>query len=166
MKQGVRARGLSMMMSLGLSLMPMGLRGCDCQEPVWFTGTVRETGVPPAAVEPLRRWELRARTVRVDTQLLVAASGERVTIGCQVPVELFEGERKTAERLTVEDGPRGSRIIRGRFRDEPGSELTLVVMGEAVSGTMQVGGKRYVIQPVEGALHRLVEVDPRAYPED
>ncbi len=163
---GARAKWLSMMLSAGLSLLPMGLRGCDCQGTVWFSDTMPEAGALPSAVQPLKRWELRARTVRVDTQLLLAASGESVKIGCQVPVEFFDGERRTAESLTVEDGPRDSRIVRGRFRHEPGSELTVVIVGDALSGTMQVGGKRYVIQPVEGALHRLVEVDPRAYPED
>lgn len=166
MMQLARARWLSMMLSLGLSLTLMGLRGCDCQAPVWFSDTMRETGPLPAAVEPPKRWELRARTVRVDAQSLLAASGESLKIGCQVPVELFDGERRTAESVTVEDGPGGSRMIRGRFRDELRSDLTLVVVGEVVSGTMQVGGKQYVIQPVEGALHRLLEVDPRAYPED
>ncbi len=164
--QRTRGHWLGMMVSLGLSLTPMGLRGCDCQAPVWFSDTMQETGVPPASVEPAKRWELRARTVRVDAQSLLTASGARLRIECQVPVELFDGERRTAEHWTVEDGPRGSRIIRGRFRDDSGSDLTLVVVEEAVSGTMQVGGKRYVIQPVEGARHRLVEVDPRAYPED
>lgn len=147
-----------------LSMLPLGAGGCECRDVPWYSALsgAAEEGVPHL---PLTRAERRARYVHLEAAAMATLSGED-PLRCPTTLELFDGERHTVESLRRSEGPQGSRIVQGRLREVADGDVTAALVGGALSATVQANGKRYRIHQVEGAVHRVVELNPGGYPED
>lgn len=140
----------------------MSTNGCECREILWVQAE------PAVAMQPrpLAGSERRARYVQVDTPVVLSWTRHGQASDCPVVVELFDGERYRMEETRLAEGPQGSLVLHGRLREVPDGEVTMVLLGAALSGTIQARGTRYRIHQVEGVVHRLVELDPRGFLED
>ena len=108
----------------------------------------------------------RERFVRVDSRLL--EPGRRDREERVLELDLFDD---TSLAVVVKLGDAVSSDSRsaiwiGGVRGVPGSRVTLVANGAVMHGSVSLpGGRRFQISSAGGGLHRVVELDPAAFPE-
>ena len=111
-----------------------------------------------------RPWIKRQRSMRINPAGLdsLSQSAERT----RVVMSLFDATTHRLELQPPRGGPNRSRIWRGRFQNEPGSDVSLVAHGTTLVGTMLSDHRLYKIESTGEGEHQLVELDLKALPED
>ncbi|HEY6083972.1 MAG TPA: hypothetical protein VIU63_01170, partial [Nitrospira sp.] len=56
--------------------------------------------------------------------------------------------------------------VRGTFKNTSRSTWSLLISGNVLNGTIQVGERLYKVEHVFNGRHRLLEVDPAKMPPD
>lgn len=82
-----------------------------------------------------------------------------------IRLELFPGVSATFDKRAIGKAHGGGYVWRGERQGRAG-ESTLVVKGGRVTGHVEMDGRVFRIEPVGGALHRVIEIAPSAFAPD
>jgi hypothetical protein len=82
-----------------------------------------------------------------------------------VTLELFPGVSVTANRTRVETPDEGGYAWSGEASGRQ-AYVTLVIVNNEVMGTVQMNGKLYSIEPITGAVHRIIEINQDLIKDD
>lgn len=139
-----------------------GWVSCALATPLWFPAG------PPTEPDAQRRppWLLREQSIRFNQTALEALRDVRHPIEPQWEIALPDG---TTHALTVRArtaGPLDSTVVTAAIADVPESEVTLVIKGQVVAGTLHIGRRLFKIQYSGDREHRLAEVDADQLPPD
>ena len=83
-----------------------------------------------------------------------------------VTLNLFDIAPRTLDLDQPREHPNHIKVWRGRLRGEAGSDVTLVLHGTTIVGTIQSNQHLYKIESTGGTLHHLIEIDEEALPPD
>lgn len=122
---------------------------------------------------------IRDRLVQLDYDYMEANlvpldvdnSKDRVRIAPDagpIDVELFPDVSLTLGRKSLEKarGASGGFIWSGNATDDPGGYAVLVISDGHMTGQILAGNRLFTIEPVEGAVHRVTEVDQSKFPPE
>ncbi|BFU94207.1 MAG: protein of unknown function [Nitrospira sp.] len=115
---------------------------------------------------PKKPWVIREREIVLDPQLLALLKNAAARPIPPIAIDLFHGH---AYELDVSSSlARLSDIstVRGSLKHVPKGSWSLIISGNVVNGTVQVGDRLYKIEHVFNGRHRLLEVDPAKMPPD
>ncbi len=111
---------------------------------------------------------IRSRVVSVNFDLLAktqgppsAAAGTTKTI----TLNLFDDARFVGVADRVEPNPRGLSWT-GHLDGVPQSQVTMVVQDQAMSATIRLPGKVFIVRSAGAGLVVISQVDPKAFPPD
>ncbi len=127
---------------------------------------------PPAIAQALpspptlKRWIRQQRTMTLNPAALDIMNRPRTEARTDVTLNLFDIGPRTLDLEQPREHPNQTKVWRGRLRGEAESDVTLVVHGTTMTGTILSNHRLYKIEAAGGNLHRLVEVDEEALPPD
>ena len=127
---------------------------------------------PPAiaqalpAPQTLKRWVRRQRTMTLNPTALDVMNRPRTEAYTDVTMNLFDNGPRTLDLDQPSEHPNQTKVWRGRLQGEAGSDVTLVVHGTTIVGTILSNQQLYKIEAAGGNLHRLIEIDEEALPPD
>jgi hypothetical protein len=135
----------------------------DLFRPVPLQEAARIQTAPEHGNGVLRQRLLKLNAAALDT---VEQDGRQAApVSAKLRIEPFPRAIGTFRRESIAAAHRGGYIWTGE--DEFGrGGATLVVRGGQVTGHLEIDGRIYRIQPVSGALHRVIELDVRNLPPD
>jgi len=120
---------------------------------------------------------LRSRIVKVDTAELArhvaplggGAAADRITkanaLDGVIGVDLFPNVSATFTRTDVDDVA-GSLAWVGETKAGSSEFVSMIVDNGQVTGFVQLGSRTFRIEPLDGAIHRVLEIDASKLPED
>jgi len=123
---------------------------------------------PPAiaqalpAPQTLKRWIRQQRTMTLNPAALDIMNRPRT----DVTLNLFDIGPRTLDLGQPREHPNQTKVWRERLRGEAGSDVTLVLHGTTIVGTIQSNQRLYKIESTGGTLHHLIEIDEEALPPD
>lgn len=127
---------------------------------------------PPAIAQALpshqalKRWVRRQRTLTLNPAALDIMNRPRTEARADVTLNLFDIGPRTLDFDQPREHPNQTKVWRGRLRGEAGSDVTLVLHGTTIVGTIQSNQRLYKIESTGGTLHHLIEIDEEALPPD
>ncbi|THI87603.1 MAG: hypothetical protein CAF41_006675 [Nitrospira sp. CG24A] len=127
---------------------------------------------PPAiaqalpAPQTLKRWVRQQRTIALNPTALDVMNRPRTEAHPDVTLNLFDNGPRTLDLDQPSTHPNKTKVWRGRLRGEVASDVTLVVHGTTMVGTILSNQRLYKIESTGGNLHRLIEIDEEALPPD
>jgi peptidyl-Asp metalloendopeptidase len=127
---------------------------------------------PPAIAQALptpqtlKRWIRRQRTMTLNPTALDVMNRPRTEAHPDVTLNLFDNGPRTLDLDQPSEHPGQRKVWRGRLRGETASDVTLVVHGTVMVGTILSNHRLYKIESTGGTLHRLIEIDEEALPPD
>lgn len=127
---------------------------------------------PPAiaqalpAPQTLKRWVRQQRTIALNPTALDVMNRPRTEAHPDVTLNLFDNGPRTLDLDQPREQPNQTTVWRGRLRGEVASDVTLVVHGTTMVGTILSNQRLYKIESTGGNLHRLIEIDEEALPPD
>ena len=130
------------------------------------------SAAPPAMAQALsapqthKRWVRQQRTIALNPTALDVMNRPRTEAPADVTMNLFDAEPRTLDLDQPNEHPKQAKVWRGRLRGEAGSDVTLVVQGTTIVGTILSNQRLYKIEAAGGNLHRLIEIDEAALPPD
>jgi len=134
------------------------------------------TEVPSAIPPPIaqaspaprthKRWIRQHRSMTLNPAALDVMSRPHTEPPTDITLNLFDAGPRTLALGQPHQQPNRARVWRGQLRGEAGSDVTLVTHGTTMVGTILSNQRLYKIEPAEGNLHRLVEIDEAALPPD
>jgi hypothetical protein len=90
----------------------------------------------------------------------------RTEARADVTLNLFDIGPRTLDLDQPREHPNQTKVWRGRLRGEAGRDVTLVLHGTTIVGTIQSNQRLYKIESTGGTLHHLIEIDEEALPPD
>ncbi|WP_053381345.1 hypothetical protein [Nitrospira moscoviensis] len=140
----------------------LGAISCAFAVPLWSP-----TGSPAEPDAKGRQpWLLREQTIRFNQQALEALRDLTRPVEPALEITLMDGTSRTLAIRSRTAGPLDSTVVTATLPDVPDSELTLVIKGQAVAGTLHIGRRLFKIQYAGDHRHRLAEVDADTLPPD
>lgn len=127
---------------------------------------------PPAiaqalpAPRTLKRWIRQQRPMTLNPAALEIMNRLRTEARTDVMLNLFDIGPRTLDLDQPREHPNQTKVWRGRLRGEAGSDVTLVVHGTTIVGTILSNQRLYKIESTGGTLHHLIEIDEEALPPD
>lgn len=127
---------------------------------------------PPAIAQTLpspptlKRWIRQQRTMTLNPAALDIMNRPRTKARTDVTLNLFDIVPRTLDLDQPREHPNQTKVWRGRLRGEAGSDVTLVVHGTTIVGTILSNQRLYKIESTGGTLHHLLEIDEEALPPD
>jgi peptidyl-Asp metalloendopeptidase len=127
---------------------------------------------PPAIAQALptpqtlKRWIRQQRTMTLNLAALDIMNRPRTEAHTDVTLNLFDNGPRTLDLDQPSKHPNKTKVWRGRLRGEVASDVTLVVRGTVMVGTILSDQRLYKIESTGGNLHRLIEIDEAALPPD
>jgi hypothetical protein len=115
---------------------------------------------------PLKPWIIRERPIAFDPQLLSILKDAGARPHPPVTIELFDAIPYQLEIMSTLSKINDSAVIRGLIKSPSRGDVTFVVNGNVVAGTIQIGERLFKIEHVSNGRHRLLEVDPAKLPPD
>ena len=116
--------------------------------------------------QTLKRWIRRQRTMTLNPAALDIMNRPRTEARTDVTLNLFDNGPRTLDLDQPSEHPNQTTVWRGRLQRETGSDVTLVVHGTTIVGTILSNQRLYKIEAAGGNLHRLIEIDEEALPPD
>ena len=127
---------------------------------------------PPAitqalpAPQTLKRWVRRQRTIAINPTAIDIMNRPRTEAPVGVTLNLFDPKPRTLDLDQPREHLHQTKVWRGRLRGEAGSDVTLVVHGTTMVGTILSNQRLYKIESTGRTLHHLIEIDEEALPPD
>ena len=90
----------------------------------------------------------------------------RTLAHADVTLTLFDNGPRTLDLDQPSEHPNKTKVWRGRLHGEVASDVTLVVRGTVMIGTILSDQRLYKIESTGENLHRLIEIDEAALPPD
>jgi peptidyl-Asp metalloendopeptidase len=162
-------------MGLCLAVMALGpspdAMGVSPAPPIpLFEESPNQTAPPTAHAQStphiLKRWVKRQRSMTLNRTALDVISQHRTGTPTDVSLTLFDAGPRTLDLDQPRGYPKQTKVWRGKLREEPGSDVTLVARGTTMVGTILSGQRLYKIESASGQLHRLLEIEEAALPPD
>ncbi len=135
------------------------------------TPTLLWRGMPSDATPdqpppPRKPWVIRERAIAFDPQLLSILKDAAARPHPPITVELFDTIQYQLDIMSTLSKINDSAVIRGLIKSPSRGDVTFVVNGNIVVGTIQIGERLFKIEHVFNGRHRLLEVDPTKLPPD
>lgn len=124
---------------------------------------------PPALDQsPAQRkpWVLHEREIALDVHLLEILKDASARPHPRVTVEFFDGNRHELDITSTVSRFNDTAVIRGSFKPPSRGDFTLVVSGNLLVGSLQVGDRLYKTEHAGNGRLKLLEVDPRKMPPE
>ncbi|MGB0386450.1 MAG: M12 family metallo-peptidase [Ardenticatenaceae bacterium] len=112
---------------------------------------------------------IRERLVNIDFSLLGGPDSQRYqgrAVGTELLLNAFEDTLFTTVLDQVKVNPSGSYTWIGHLAEHDHSQVTLVVRDGIMVGKIALPTGIYEIQYVGGEVHRIIEIDQSAFPDD
>lgn len=116
--------------------------------------------------QTLKRWIRRQHTMTLNPAALDIMNRPRTEARTDVTLDLFDIGPRTLDLDQPREHPNQTKVWRGRLRGEAGSDVTLVIHGTTMVGTILSNQRLYKIESTGGTLHHLIEIDEEALPPD
>jgi peptidyl-Asp metalloendopeptidase len=116
--------------------------------------------------QTLKRWIRRQHTMTLNPAALDIMNRLRTEARTDVTLDLFDIGPRTLDLDQPREHPNQTMVWRGRLRGEAGSDVTLVIHGTTMVGTILSNQRLYKIESTGGTLHHLIEIDEEALPPD
>ena len=168
---------LSGLLFVTLALGTTGLAESDGSIPA-LTPTPLFTTAPPPLSAPLAqattprktrgRWVRNQRSVNITAAALRALDPTSPAQHTEFTIDLFSAGTQLAD-LSPETEPQGTlhhQTWTGRLKQDKDSDVTLVMKGTAVAGTIRKGRAIYEIKPNADGTHDVTEIDSELLPSD
>jgi hypothetical protein len=129
----------------------------------------REVGDQASAERPFppkKPWVIREREIVFDSQLLALLKNAAARPIPPIAIDLFHGHAYELDVSSTLARLSDVSTIRGSLKHAPKATWSLIISGNVVNGTVQVGDRLYKIEHVFNGRHRLQEVDPVKIPPD
>ena len=123
-------------------------------------------GTPNLPTPPMRPWIIRERPIAFDPQLLAILKDAGARPHPPVTIELFDALQYQLEITSTLSRINDSAVIRGLLKGSIRGDVTLIVNGTVVMGTIQLGERLFKVEHVSNGRHRLLELDPAKLPPD
>jgi hypothetical protein len=111
-------------------------------------------------------WVIREREIAFDPQLLAILKNAAARPHPEISFELFGGRIYQVDVASTVSRMSDLSTVRGTFKNTSRSTWSLLISGNVVNGTLQVGERLYKVEHVFNGRHRLLEVDPTKMPPD
>ncbi len=138
-------------------------------EPVTPTLLWRDMPVEVLADQPTpprKPWVIRERPIAFDPQLLAILKDAAARPHPPITIELFDSVQYQLEVTSTLSKFNDSAVVRGLLKGPTRGELTLLVNGTVVAGTIQLGERLFKVEHVSNGRHRLLELDPAKVPPE
>jgi peptidyl-Asp metalloendopeptidase len=113
-----------------------------------------------------KRWIRQQRAMMLNPAALDIMNRPRTEAPTDVTLNLFDIGPRTLDLDQPREHPNQTKVWRGRLRGEAGSDVTLVIHGTTLVGTILSNQRLYKIESTGGTLHHLIEIDEEALPPD
>jgi hypothetical protein len=121
----------------------------------------------PNMPQPLMKpWIIRERPIAFDPQLLAILKDAGARPHPPVTIELFDAVQYQLEITSTLSRINDSAVIRGLLKGPIRGDVTLIVNGTVVMGTILLGDRLFKVEHVSNGRHRLLELDPAKLPPD
>jgi hypothetical protein len=153
----------------------LGLVECLCAgllaagEPLVSTALWRDMPSDTLADQPMpprKPWVIRERAIVFDPQLLSILKDAGARPHPPVTIDLFDAVLYQLEITSTLSKFNDSAVIRGILKGPARGDVTLLVNGTVVAGTIQLGERLFKVEHVSNGHHRLLELDPAKVPPD
>lgn len=115
---------------------------------------------------PPRPWVLRERGILLDLPLLHVLKDAGARPLPRITVELFDKPDPELDVTSTVSRINDTAVIRGTFKPPSVGDFTFVVIGNLLTGTIQMGDRLYKAEHVANGRLQLIEVDPDKMPPD
>lgn len=115
---------------------------------------------------PRKPWVIRERPIAFDPQLLAILKDAAARPHPPITIELFDSVQYQLEVTSTLSKFNDSAVVRGLLKGPTRGELTLLVNGTVVAGTIQLGERLFKVEHVSNGRHRLLELDPAKVPPE
>ncbi len=136
-----------------------------------MTPTLLWRDMPPEALAeqplpPRKPWVIRERAITFDPQLLSILKDAGARPHPPITIELFDSVQCRLEITSTLSKFNDSAVIRGLLIGPTRGDVTVLVNGTIVAGTILLGERLFKIEHVSNGRHRLLELDPAKVPPD
>ena len=121
---------------------------------------------PNLPTPPIKPWIIRERPIAFDPELLAILKDAAARPHPPVTIELFDALQYQLEITSTLSKINDSAVIRGLLKGPTRGDVTLIVNGSVVMGTIQLGERLFKVEHVSNGRHRLLELDPAKLPPD
>jgi len=130
---------------------------------LWQTAALQPGQTPLPNKKP---WVIREREIVFDPLALTMIKDAASRPHKPLAVELFDGRAHEIDIVSTITRLSDLSTIKGTFKQTSRATWSLVVSGQLVNGTFQVGDRLYKVEHVQNGRHRLLEVDPLKLPPE
>ena len=131
---------------------------------LWHTAPV------PALPEPFssakKPWIIREQPIAFDAHTIEILKDAGARPSPSIVVDLFEKIHAEIEITSTVSRINDSATIRGLLKPPTKGDFTLIINGNVVVGTFQIGHRLFKVEHVVNGHQRLIEVDPAKLPPD
>lgn len=131
---------------------------------LWRTVTALLPAGQPSM--PPRPWVLREREILLDLPLLHVLKDAGARPLPRITVELFDKPDPELDVTSTVSRINDTAVIRGTFKPPSVGDFTFMVIGNLLTGTIQMGDRLYKAEHVANGRLQLIEVDPDKMPPD
>lgn len=139
-------------------------------EPVRDSFTLWHTVPAPVLPESFsstkKPWIIRERPIAFDLQLLQSLKDAAARPHPPISIDLFDRTRVELDVTSTVSRINDSAVIRGSLKPPAKGDFTLVITGNVVVGTFQIGARLFKVEHVVNGHQRVIEVDPDKLPPD
>lgn len=151
------------LLALHVSVGPVGADDAKPAALLWQTASVQ----PGQASLPNKKpWVIREREIVFDPLALTMIKDAASRPHKPLAVELFDGRAYEIDIVSTITRLSDLSTIKGTFKQTARATWSLVVSGQLVNGTFQIGERLFKIEHVQNGRHRLSEVDPAKMPAE
>jgi len=127
---------------------------------------VSDQASPGRPFPPKKPWVIREREIVFDPELLTLLKNAAARPLPPIAIALFHGPSYELDVSSSLARLSDVSTVRGSLKHAPKSSWSLIISGNVVNGTVQVGDRLYKIEHVFNGRHRLLEIDPAKMPSD
>lgn len=109
---------------------------------------------------PRKSWVLREREIVLDLPLLRVLKDAGARPLPRITVELFDKPDPELDVISTVSRINDTAVIRGTFKLPSVGDFTFVVIGNLLTGTIQMGNRFYKIEHTANGRLQLIEVNP------
>ncbi len=122
--------------------------------------------LPQQFSQAKKPWILREQFIVFDARVIEILKYAGARPAPPISVNLFDKIQAELEVGSTVSRINDSAVIRGTLKPPAKGDMTLVINGNVVVGTFQVGTRLFKVEHVVNGHQRLIEVDPAKLPPD
>ncbi len=130
---------------------------------LWQTAPLQQGQAPLPNKKP---WVIREREIAFDPLALAMVKDAASRPHRPLAIELFDGRTYEIDISSTVSRLSDLSTVKGTLKQTARATWSLIVSGQLVNGTFQVGDRLYKVEHVQNGRHRLLEVDPAKLPPE